>query len=166
MPETTTIYTIGHSTHPVAAFITLLRQHDIETLVDVRSQPYSRWNPQFNRESLATALEEAGVRYLHMGRSLGGRPEQADLYEPGSERPDYERQRETPLYKEGLQQLRQIARESRTAMMCSEGEPDECHRKLLITVDLLADEEAVQHILPDGRLRQAQPEARQLVFGF
>ena len=79
------IFTIGHSTHPIDEFLALLAQHDIRCLVDVRTQPYSRWNPQFNRELLAAALEDAGVRYVDMGRSLGGRPDQADLYDNDNE---------------------------------------------------------------------------------
>ena len=92
-----TIYTVGHSSHPIEAFVDLLRQHGIERLVDVRSQPYSRWNPQFNRETLATALAEAQIDYIDLGHSLGGRPEQRDLYDPGRERPNYGRQSETAL---------------------------------------------------------------------
>jgi uncharacterized protein (DUF488 family) len=161
-----TIYTVGHSNHPMVDFVALLLQHEIETLVDVRSQPYSRRHPQFNRESLATSLEAAGIRYVDLGKSLGGRPEQADLYDPGSERPDYERQRETPLYRQGLAQLCEIAQGAKTAMMCSEGDPEQCHRTLLVTPDLLEAGHNVQHILRDGRLRQAEIKPRQLGFGF
>lgn len=166
MSEQNTIYSIGHSNHVTAAFISLLQQHGIETLVDVRSQPYSRWNPQFNREDLAANLQEEGIDYVFMGDSLGGRPQQADLYEPGSERPNYDRQAQTPLYKEGVARLRRLAGEHKTAMMCSEGDPDTCHRKLLITETLLQEGDIVQHILPDGGLRQGEREARQLGFNF
>lgn len=166
MPEQRTVYSIGHSNHVTAAFIGLLRQHDIERLVDVRSQPYSRWNPQFNRENLAANLREAGIDYVFMGDSLGGRPQQATLYEPGSERPNYDLQAQTPLYREGVARLRRLAGERITAMMCSEGDPDSCHRKLLITETLLQGGAMVQHILPDGTLRRAEPEARQLGFNF
>jgi uncharacterized protein (DUF488 family) len=74
MPPDLQIHTIGHSDHDTAAFIALLRQHDITLVADVRSQPYSRWTPQFNREILARDLEEAGVAYVHLGDALGGRP--------------------------------------------------------------------------------------------
>ena len=78
-----TIYTIGHSDHTRPAFVDLLRKFDVALLVDVRSQPYSRWTPQFNREDLAHDLEEAGIAYRSMGDSLGGRP--ADpVRRPGS----------------------------------------------------------------------------------
>lgn len=166
MPERKTIFSIGHSNHVTAAFIRLLRQHEIETLVDVRSQPYSRWNPQFNRENLATNLQEAGIEYVFMGDSLGGRPQQPALYEPGSERPNYDLQAQTPVYREGVDRLRALAGERRTVMMCSEGDPDTCHRKLLITETLLQEGDDVQHILPDGTLCAGEPEARQLGFNF
>lgn len=162
MPEVITIYTVGHSSHAVEHFIHLLQQHGIQTLVDVRSQPYSRWNPQFNRESLAAALQAADMTYVDLGRSLGGRPDQPDLYDPGSERPDYERQRQTPLYLEGLDELCRLAQQQATVMMCSEGDPDQCHRTLLIVPDLLHRAFDVQHILPDGRLQTAEIKPRQL----
>jgi uncharacterized protein (DUF488 family) len=166
MLEQRIIYSIGHSNHVTAAFVGLLRQHGIERLVDVRSQPYSRWNPQFNRDNLAANLQEAGIDYVFMGDSLGGRPQQATLYERKSERPNYDLQAETPLYQQGVARLRQLAGERKTAMMCSEGDPDTCHRKLLITETLLQGGDKVQHILPDGTLRRAEPEARQLEFNF
>lgn len=156
------IYTIGHSSHPLETFIALLQQQKIETLVDVRSQPYSKWNPQFNRENLAAALQNAGVRYVDLGSSLGGRPDQPDLYDPGSERPDYERQAQTAVYQQGISQLTRLAQNGRTAIMCSEGDPDACHRALLIAPTLLESGHTVQHILPDGRLKQAEIPAKQL----
>ncbi|MBI1297162.1 DUF488 family protein [bacterium] len=156
------IFTIGHSTHPIDDFLALLAQHDIRCLVDVRTQPYSRWNPQFNRELLATALKDVGVHYVDMGSSLGGRPDQADLYDPGQERPNYSRQRQTPLYQHGVRDLEVQAQAERTAIMCSEGDPEICHRHNLITPSLIDDGFIVQHILPDGAIRQAEKPMDQL----
>ena len=91
------IYSIGHSDHETEAFIALLRRHGVSTLVDVRSQPYSRWIPQANRETLARALQGSGLAYVFMGDSLGGRPEAPSLYLPGGQ-PDYEAYKErTPV---------------------------------------------------------------------
>ena len=131
MSENPIIYTIGHSTHATEAFIDLLQRHGVRCLVDVRSQPYSRWNPQFNRELLAAALQEAGLRYVDLGASLGGRPKDTSLYEPGSERPNYSRQRQTSIYQRGLAQLDDQARSESTAIMCSEALPWRCHRRLI-----------------------------------
>ncbi len=161
-----TLYTVGHSTHPIEEFVALLQKHGVTCLADVRSQPYSRWNPHFNREQLARALALAGIVYQFLGDTLGGRPDQADLYDPGSERPNYSRQRETPLYRQGLSALEALAHAQPTAMMCSEGDPDECHRTLLIVPSLLDANYDVQHILPDGNLRPAEEAVEQLGFGF
>ena len=162
MSEKVTLYTIGHSNHPIQAFISLLQLHNIRYLVDVRSQPYSRRYPQFNREDLLAALHVAGVVYMDLGQSLGGRPQQSDLYDPGCERPNYDRQARTPLYQGGLQQLCRQAKLGSTAMMCSEGDPEVCHRTLLITPSLLDLGYDVQHILPTGDLRTAEKRPQQL----
>ncbi len=162
-----TIYTVGHSNHTSEKFIALLKQHEIACLVDVRSQPYSRYNPHFNRETLAAALQAAGIQYVDMGANLGGRPEQKDLYDPGRELPVYERQRQTEQYQTGLAALTQQAQHAKTAMMCSEGNPHECHRgEWLITPDLMDAGFSVHHILPDGTIEIAEKSFEQLGFGF
>ncbi len=144
------IYTIGHSDHTIPEFVDLLRKFDIALLVDVRSQPYSRWTPQFNREDLAHDLQEAGIAYKSMGDSLGGRPADPTLYAPGEERPDYERMAQSPAYQTGIAQLVDLARGAQVAVMCSEGDYHQCHRNLLITQTLLKHGIEVQHIQPDG----------------
>lgn len=161
-----TLYTVGHSNHSAEEFLQLLALHNIELLADVRSQPFSRYNPQFNRESLSASLKQAGLAYAFLGESLGGRPDQADLYDPGQERPNYERQRQTPLYRQGIARLIEIAASRRTAIMCSEGDPEHCHRTLLILPSLLDADVSVFDIHPDGHLEEAQPPMNQLGFGF
>jgi len=158
------IHSIGHSDHTLEAFIALLRQHGLTTLADVRSQPYSRWVPAFNRETLARALQEAGIAYLFMGDSLGGRPADAALYDAGASqgRPDYERLAATPAFQRGLERLLELARAGPVAMMCSEGDPRQCHRGLLLTPQFLARGARVIHILPDGATVEAQLEPKQL----
>ena len=93
------IYTLGHSAHPLAKFLSLLDQYDIQTLVDVRSVPVSRFHPQYNRASLERSLTEHGVRYVFAGQALGGRPTDPTVYADGRlpvrgqanpPRPDYE----------------------------------------------------------------------------
>lgn len=160
------IYTIGHSNHTSDNFLALLQQHCITCLVDVRSQPYSRYNPQFNREPFAAILHKNHIQYLNLGSSLGGRPEQKDLYDLGQERPNYSRQRQTALYQQGLRQLIQVAQMQRLTIMCSEGNPHECHRQWLITPDLLDAGFTVLHILPEGQLETAEKTLEQLGFGF
>lgn len=167
MPETPAannieVYSIGHSDHTVDAFLGLLQQHEIAVLVDVRSQPYSQWVPQFNRESLCRVLEAAGVHYIFMGESLGGRPADRTLYRSGEESPDYELLRQSPLYQTGIAQLVALSAQERVSFMCSEGDYHKCHRSKLITPTLLERGVRVWHILPDGTAIEAQPEAKQL----
>ena len=160
------IHTIGHSDHTTAEFVDLLRRHGITLVVGVRSQPYSRWAPQFNRETLARDLQEAGIAYRFMGDALGGRPADPTLYDPGQERPDYRRVEQTPAYQAGIDQLLDLAGTEQAAVMCSEGDHRRCHRHLLITQTLLGRGVRVLHIQSDGATVEAQPEPQQLsLFG-
>lgn len=161
-PDPVTVFTIGHSSHEMAAFLGLLQQHAIACVVDVRSQPYSRWAPQFNQKMLAHALEGAGIAYEFMGDSLGGRPAERSFYDPGQEYPNYERLAASPRFQQGLDRLLALAATARTAIMCSEGDPEKCHRTLLITPALLQRGARVWHILPDGALVEARPKEEQL----
>lgn len=162
MAGPTRVYSIGHSDHPVEAFIALLQQHKIQVLADVRSQPYSRWVPQFNREPLAEAVEAAGLRYVWLGDTLGGRPEDRSLYDGDNPRPNYDRMRESAAYLAGISDLLKLAGQATVAMMCSEGDYHQCHRTLLITPTLLDCGVRVIHILPDGRTVEAVREPEQL----
>jgi len=156
------IYTLGHSNHTTEAFIALLRQHGVEMVVDVRSQPYSQWTSQFNREILRDDLQSVGLRYEFMGDVLGGRPGDPALYDPGQERPDYRRMERTSAYQAGIDRLVELAEETPVAIMCSEGDHRQCHRHLLITQTLLARGVQVHHIRPDGSLVEGQAEPEQL----
>jgi uncharacterized protein (DUF488 family) len=154
------IHSIGHSDHEPGSFVALLQRHGITTLVDVRSQPYSRWVPHFNRETLVQTLTETGLTYLFMGDTLGGRPSD-DSLEAG-EHPNYDRIAATPGFQAGVGQLLELARTNTVAMMCSEGDYRQCHRTLLVTPELLARGARVIHIRPDGDTVEAHPELKQL----
>jgi len=156
------IHTVGHSDHITAAFVDLLRRHGITLVVDVRSQPYSRWAHQFNRETLARDLQDAGIAYRFMGDALGGRPVNPTLYDPDQERPDYQRLEQTPAYQAGIDQLLDLARAERVAVMCSEGDHRRCHRHLLITQTLLGRGVRVLHIQPDGTTVEGERIPQQL----
>lgn len=160
------IYTIGHSNHTIEALVALLRQHRIDTLVDVRTQPYSQWATQFNRETLREDVQQAGIAYEFMGDALGGRPTDPALYDPGQQRPNYKRVEQTPVYQAGIDRLLALAERATVAVMCSEGDHRQCHRQLLITQTLLARGAQVWHIQPDGALVAGDFEAEQLtLFG-
>ncbi len=160
MPQTLLIYTIGHSDHTTTAFIDLLRQHDVTLVADVRSQPYSRWAPQFNRETLEDDLRGAGIAYHFMGDALGGRPSDPALYTAG--RPDYGRMERADAYQRGIKRLLDLTSTERVAMMCGEGDYQQCHRHLLVTQTLLKRGARVLHIKPDGRTVEAERTAEQL----
>jgi len=154
------IYTIGHSNHPLERFLALLEQHSIELIADVRSQPYSRWVPHFNRQRLARALEAAGVGYVHLSE-LGGRPRDAAFLGPDGQ-PDYARIRASERFQAGLDRLLALATERRTAIMCAEGDYRRCHRHWLIEPALAQRGVRVLHIQPDGSLTEAHEEPEQL----
>ena len=166
MPQDLLIHTVGHSDHTTAAFVDLLRAHGIALVVDVRSQPYSRWASQFNRETLARDLEDAGIGYRFMGDVLGGRPADPALYDPGQETPDYRRVEQTPAYQAGIDQLLELARIQQVALMCGEGDHRRCHRHLLIAQTLLGRGVRVRHIQPDGGTVEGELVPQQLsLFG-
>jgi uncharacterized protein (DUF488 family) len=145
-----TLFTIGHSNHPLGYFLALLHRHDIETLCDVRTTPYSRHHPQFNHRMLRAALENEGIGYLYLGQSLGGKPK-----EPGyaaDPRVRFAVIAATPEFRAGMARLLEETRVRRTAILCAERDPAVCHRSLLVCAHLPADV-SVRHILADGSLR-------------
>jgi uncharacterized protein (DUF488 family) len=146
-----TIFTIGHSNHSEEKFLELLTQHGIEVLVDVRSQPFSRYNPQFNDSNLANSLKAAGIRYLFMGKELGGRPEGEEFLDE-SGHALYHRMADSPEFLAGIERLERGLQEDRTAIMCSEENPAICHRHLLVTRVISDRGVDVLHIRGDGRL--------------
>ena len=146
-----TIYTVGHSNIAIERFVDLLRLHTIQVLADTRSQPYSRYAPQFNRESLKTSLQDAGMAYLYLGDRLGGRPMEARYYRPEGT-VDYDQLAEAPFYREGIERLKREAEGRCLAIMCSEVGYKACHRYKLITRSLVREGIEVQHILHSGGL--------------
>lgn len=146
-----TLYTIGHSNLAPDDFLALLRQHNITTLLDVRSAPYSRYVPHFNKDKLEAYLKGNGVDYRFAGEYLGGRPQDDSLYttqaipdedtrrEQFLKLVDYEAVMKSDPYQRGIQRLLDIIAESdaQVTIMCSEGDPLECHRHHLITRSLV-----------------------------
>ena len=149
-PPAGVVLTVGHSTHPLEAFVALLRRHAVTAIADVRSTPYSRFNPHFNRKSLDRDMNARGIAYLFLGRALGGRPEDRSCYENGQVR--YDRVARTALFREGIDRVVRGAADNRIALMCAEKEPLDCHRTILVGRSLVERGIAVAHILADGRL--------------
>jgi uncharacterized protein (DUF488 family) len=162
MAGTLKVYTIGHSDHPIQELIQLLNRYKVTLVIDVRSQPYSQWAPQHNRESLSRSLQSAGIRYLFMGNSLGGRPADRSLYEPGEEHPDYSLVAQSPAYREGIEQVLRLATAQHVAIMCSEGDHTQCHRSILLAPSLLQKGARVLHIRSDASVMEEVPQPKQL----
>jgi uncharacterized protein (DUF488 family) len=150
--STASLFTVGHSTHPIDRFVGLLQRHGIQILADVRSTPFSRFNPQFNRANLARSLELAGIRYEFLGEALGARSTDPACFENG--RVSYARLAMSPAFRRGLEQLRSEMSAGRVAMMCAEREPLDCHRTILVGRELEKQGVAVTHILADGSLEE------------
>jgi uncharacterized protein (DUF488 family) len=145
------LWTIGHSNHTSEHLVELLQGAGIEVLVDVRSQPYSRFSGHFNQEALKVSLGEAGLRYLFLGRELGGRPPEPEMYDEDGH-VLYGEVAKSERFRAGLERLIAGARQYRVAMMCSEENPADCHRRLLIARVLRDEGVGVTHIRGDGDL--------------
>ena len=144
------IYTIGHSTYPVESFVKMLRQHGITATGDVRSSPYSRYNPQFNRETLQPELRKQGISYVYLGKELGPRSDDPSCYENGRVR--YDRLAKTALFRKGIKRLKEGMKSFRIALMCAEKDPIMCHRTILVCRELEKEGIDIGHILEDGTI--------------
>jgi uncharacterized protein (DUF488 family) len=158
---TRAVFTIGHSTHPSDRFIALLRQHGVTALGDVRSTPFSRFNPHFNRGRLQEWLPAAGIAYVYLGKELGARSEDPACYENG--KVQYDRLASTELFRTGLERVREGSKKFTLALMCAEKEPLECHRTILVARHVEAIGFEVQHILADGTLESHQDTMSRLI---
>ena len=150
----TTLYSVGHSTHSLAEFLTLLGMHDVEVIVDVRSVPASQRFPQFNRNTLAAELPLRGKKYLFLGGELGGRPSDPEMYDSDGY-VLYDRLARTRAFEEGLARICDGARTYRIALLCSEEDPAACHRHILIGRVLVDRGVDVLHIRRDGTIQPA-----------
>ena len=145
------VFSIGHSNQSTRALLELLRRHKINAVADIRSSPFSRFNPQFNREDLQAALERTGIAYVFLGRELGARSEDLTCYDANG-RVQYRKLASSELFKQGLDRVLQGSRTHRLALLCAEKEPLDCHRTILVARELVAQGLEVQHILADGQL--------------
>ena len=143
------IFTIGHSNHSLEDFLALLTKRRVAVVADVRSAPWSRFNPHFGREALAAALAARGIGYDYLGRELGGRPDDPACHDEDG-RVDYERVAGTRRFRDGIARVARSAAERRVALMCAEKEPLDCHRTLLVAPALDGEGFRVEHILADG----------------
>ena len=145
------IYTIGHSAHEIESFVTLLTKSNIAAIADVRSAPYSRRHPQFNREALGNTLESRGIRYVFMGAELGGRGSN-EAARGARGRVSYASMAETSAFNEGVKRIIAGSQRMAIALMCAEKDPLNCHRGILISRHLVAHGTPVMHIHADAHI--------------
>ena len=155
------LFTVGHSNHSMDEFIALLKQHEIQVLADVRSSPYSAYVTHFAREELEASLKQTGIKYLFLGKELGGRPDGSEFYDADGH-VLYWRLSESPAFLDGIQRLELGIRRYRVAIMCSEENPAVCHRHLLVGRVIARRGVTISHIRGDGDL---QPDSTPVVQG-
>ena len=149
MSQLRTIWTIGHSNLELERLFDLLAAVQIDTLVDVRSAPYSKYVPQANREVLSAACAQRGVQYVYAGQALGGRPREQTCFLPNGQ-PDYDAMRRALAFGDAIKQLREESRRHRLCLLCSEEDPACCHRALLVASALAEAGHPIQHLRHNG----------------
>lgn len=151
--EKNKIFTIGYGNRRVEDFIKILKDFDIQYLIDVRSKPYSKFNPDFNQNELKFLLKGKGIIYGFFGDTLGGRPNCPCCYD-NEGKVDYDAVRKQEFFKNGLVRLETAYhKQFKIALMCSESKPEECHRAKLIGEELVKNEIEISHIDENGSLK-------------
>jgi uncharacterized protein (DUF488 family) len=154
------IYTIGHSNHEIKEFIQLLKMHGITAVCDVRSAPYSKYNPQFNRNSIKQSLGDADVEYFFLGDKLGAWIDDPTCYIDGIVQ--YDRVGKTKTFRDGLDWIKKESENYNLALMCGEKEPVGCHRMYLVCRHIRGEFE-IMHILADGNLENNRKAERRMM---
>lgn len=143
------VYTVGHSNHPIEEFLKLLVKHNINCVCDVRSMPYSRFTEQYNRENIKEYLSEHNIKYLFFGEEFGARREEKSLLTDGMV--DFEKVAKNEKFIKGINRIEKgLEKGYRIALMCTEKEPIECHRTILVSRNLYLKGMVILHILSDG----------------
>ena len=157
----TEIYTVGHSTQTIENFTELLKKQGVTAIADVRSTPYSRFNPQFNREELRGSLKANGIRYVFLGKELGARSDDERCYI--NDKVSYKLLAKTPIFQSGIDRVIEGSDTHRIALMCSEKDPLDCHRTILVSRELSNRGAKVIHILQDGSTELHCDAVRRLI---
>ena len=146
------VYTVGYGGRTVDEIVRQIQAKGIQFVIDVRSVPYSKYQPEFGRKPLAKALRDAGLKYGFMGHQLGGRPDDESCYD--NNHVNYEKVRAMPFFKEGIVRLRTACeRDYIVCLLCAEANPAQCHRSGMIGEALVREEIEVEHLLKDGSSR-------------
>lgn len=156
-----TIYTVGHSNHTPDTFLALLKRHEITAIADVRSVPYSRFVPQFNKDNFSARLQRTGIIYVFLGFQLGAQPNNHDCYNNG--KVDFRRLSQKTDFRDGLTRIRKDAAQFNLALLCTEKDPILCHRMVLICRHLRDSNTVIKHILEDGELEDNRDSESRLL---
>ena len=148
-----TVYTIGHSNHSPDTFLELLSMAKIEVIVDVRSNPSSRWASFANKDNLEEILKSVQIHYMCLGDVLGGHPSDSDSYDPQTGKVDYKIMQAKEYYRRGIKRILGGLKKYRVCIMCAEEDPTSCHRNLLVAESLRQKGVLVFHIRGDGRIQ-------------
>jgi uncharacterized protein (DUF488 family) len=157
------LFTIGHSNHSLEHFIELLAAYRLSAIIDVRSNPYSKYSPHFNKNVLTSALQNADIAYIFLGRELGAQRSEDDCYMDGQAK--YDRIAHLSTFRHGLERVLQEAEHNRVALMCAEADPITCHRTILICRELkkIRPDLKITHILADGTEEQQELSEKRLI---
>ena len=147
------IYTIGHSNHTQEKFLDLLTKAHIVFIVDVRSNPNSKWSIFANRGEIEKVLELIGIKYVYLGNELGGHPSDPDCYDAKTEKVDYLAIQKKEYFKRGIRRILDYLKEHDVCIMCAEENPSSCHRHLLVGAVLRQEGVTILHIRGDGRFQ-------------
>lgn len=156
-----TIYTVGHSNHTMETFLALLNLHRINAIADVRSSPYSKFASQFNKQELDQTLKANQIAYVFLGHYLGARPNDPICYRNGAI--DFSCLCQRDYFQEGIERVRTGASRFNLALMCSEKDPIQCHRTILVCRNLRTTNTVIKHILEDGELEDNRDTERRLM---
>jgi uncharacterized protein (DUF488 family) len=161
----TTIYSIGHGNKNIEDFIKELKTFEVQFLLDIRTKPFSKWNPQFNQNALKFKLEENGIKYVFVGDTLGGLPEDRSCYDFNG-KVVYDFIKDKDFFKEGLERLTTAnEKQIKLAIMCSESKPEECHRSKLIGQELLKKKISLKHIVSEKLVKSQEMVMSELTKG-
>ena len=157
------IHTIGHSNHSIEHFLELLAAYRVSTVVDVRTGPYSKYSPHFNKEALEIVLRNADIDYVFMGKELGAQRSEDSCYIDGQAK--YNLIAQLPIFQHGLEEVLRKCEHSRIALMCAESDPIKCHRTILVCRELkkLCPNLDITHIMGDGTSESQEASEKRLV---
>lgn len=157
------LYSIGHSKHEFNKFLKMLKDNNIDYLLDVRSSPFSKYAETYNKDNLKDLLDQNGIVYWHMGGYFGARPEEKELYTQENYL-DFEKVRAGKKFQDGVKSVLTGLNEGKNiVLMCTERDPMDCHRAIMVSKGFLDAGVNVKHILPDGSIEtQKELENRML----